>query len=156
MSKELISVRLEGDTLERAERYAEKHDVSRSTAIRRLLEKGADLEETGITVAASQTNTESDSEGEPIADGGTIVRDILNLMSALYATLTLSIFAGIGVSAVMNIPLPFANTIISWIFTLSLLTAVVTIPLYTDLPEKADRLLYSGISHVPVIGKVVA
>ena len=156
MSKELISVRLEGDTLERAERYAEKHDVTRSVAIRRLLEKGADLEETGITVAASHTNTESDSEGEPIADGGTIVRDVLNLMSALYATLILSTFVGIGLSAIIDIPLPFANTILSWIIALSLATAVVTIPLYSKIPEKIDKAIYSGIDRVPILNKVVA
>ena len=155
MSKELISVRLEGDTLERAERYAEKHDVTRSVAIRRLLEKGADLEETGITVAASQTNTESDSEGEPMADGGTIVRDVLNLMSALYATLTLSMFIAVGVSAVIDIPLPFANSILYSILALSFATAVVTIPLYSKLPERIDRVIYSSIGRIPIINKVV-
>jgi antitoxin component of RelBE/YafQ-DinJ toxin-antitoxin module len=62
--KELISVRLETDTKQRVEEYADKHGVSRSVAIRRLLDKGMNLEEMGIAVAAS------DKTERTIPDGG--------------------------------------------------------------------------------------
>lgn len=60
MAKELVSVRLEQDTRKNIENYADTHDVSQSTAIRRLIEKGLSLEEleaTGLTVAATAGDT---------------------------------------------------------------------------------------------------
>jgi len=62
--KELISVRIETDTKQQVEEYADKHGVSRSVAIRRLLDKGMNLEEAGIVVAAS------DKTERTIPDGG--------------------------------------------------------------------------------------
>jgi hypothetical protein len=157
VEKETVGVRLPQDKVDRIEKLAEEKNITKSDATRRLIDKGIEFNDSGIETLVTETSdSQTESDRQPIADGGTIVRDVLNLMSALYATLTLSIFVGVGVSAVMDIPLPFANTLLSWIIALSLLTAVVTVPLYTDLPEKADKLLYSGISHVPVIGKVVA
>ena len=69
--KEMVGVRLPADTLRWVERYAEKHGLSKSDALRRMIEKGVDLEEAGLTVAASQKTTEDPKEEkEAIADGG--------------------------------------------------------------------------------------
>jgi hypothetical protein len=68
--KEMVGVRLPTDTLERVEQYADDHDLSKSDALRRMVKKGVDLEEAGLTVATSQKPTEDSDEEEPIADGG--------------------------------------------------------------------------------------
>lgn len=69
--KEMVGVRLPADTLRWVEQYADDHDLSKSDALRRMIEKGVDLEEAGLTVAASQKNQpEKEEEKETIADGG--------------------------------------------------------------------------------------
>jgi uncharacterized membrane protein len=68
--KEMVGVRLPTDILERVEQYADDHDLSKSDALRRMVKKGVDLEEAGLTVAASQKPTEDSDEEEAIADGG--------------------------------------------------------------------------------------
>jgi predicted DNA-binding protein len=68
--KEMVGVRLPPDTLERVQRYADDHDLSKSDALRRMIEKGVDLEEAGLAVAASQKTNQEEEEKEAIADGG--------------------------------------------------------------------------------------
>jgi len=152
--KELVSLRLETDTKRRIERYAEKHDVSRSTAMRRLLEKGADLEEAGLTVAVSHQSDEKEEEKKVVADGGQVVRPMLNFLGAIYAFLSLSIFALMGLAAFANVVLPFIDygSMFGMMLSSLLLVAVIMVVLYSNYPEKADRLLYSGVRKVSRFG----
>jgi antitoxin component of RelBE/YafQ-DinJ toxin-antitoxin module len=155
--KEMVSVRLHTDTKQRVERYAEEHDVSRSTAIRRLLEKGADLEETGLTVAASHQPREDEQEEEEkevVADGGQVVRPILNFLGATYAFVSLSMFSLLSLAALGNIALPFIDytSMFGMMFSSLLLVAVIMVVLYSNYPEKADRLLYSGVRKASRFG----
>lgn len=145
--KELVSLRLETDTKRRIERYAEKHDVSRSTAMRRLLEKGADLEEAGLTVAASRSSRSEEEEKEVMADGGQVVRPMFNFMGAFYAFLSLSIFGVMALAAFDILRFTFLNygELFGVMMSSLLLVALVMILLYSDYPEKADQLLYSGV-----------
>jgi antitoxin component of RelBE/YafQ-DinJ toxin-antitoxin module len=66
--KELISVRLETDTKQRVEEYADEHGVSRSVAIRRLLDKGIDFEEAGLTVPDGGQLEETQSQVEEVSE----------------------------------------------------------------------------------------
>ena len=155
--KEMVSVRLHTDTKQRVERYAEEHEVSRSTAIRRLLAKGADLEEAGLTVAAShqpREDNQEEEEKEVIADGGQVVRPMLNFLGAIYAFLSLSIFALMGLAAFGNVVLSFIDYGLMFGMMLSslLLVAVIMVVLYSNYPEKADRLFYSGVRKVSRFG----
>jgi predicted transcriptional regulator len=155
--KEMVSVRLHTDTKRRLEKYAEEHDVSRSTAIRRLLEKGADLEETGLTIAASHQPQEDEQEGEEkeaIADGGQVIRPMLNFLGAIYAFLSLSIFALMGLAAFGNVVVSFIDygSMFGMMLSSLLLVAVIMVVLYSNYPEKADRLLYSGVRKVSGFG----
>jgi len=68
--KETVGVRLPADTLGRVEQYADEHDLSKSDALRRMIQKGLDLEEAGLTVAASSRPSRSNEEKEAVADGG--------------------------------------------------------------------------------------
>ncbi len=140
----MVSVRLERDTKTRVERYAEKHDVSRSTAIRRLLEKGADLEEAGIAVAASQVN-EPEQDSEPIADGnGAVVRPFLQTASAISAfsiLIPFLYFLGIGYA---SFPAVIGVTdLVGMIIAGALTLVVFLLPQYTKLPERIDQRLWT-------------
>lgn len=136
--KELISVRLESDTLERVESYADEHDVSRSVAIRRLLDTGADIEQTDLAAVVSHSATESDET--PVTDGGPkpVARPALNFVAGVFATVVM-----LGMGLILSGPplalqLPYLS-ILTTVVTSSLLLAGSTILLYTELPEKADR-----------------
>ena len=150
--KEMVGVRLPADTLRRVEQYADDHDLSKSDALRRMIKKGVDLEEAGLTVAASQQKTEEpeEEEKEVIADGGQVVRPMLNFLGAIYAFLSLSMFALLGLAAFGNVVLPFIDYGLMFGMMLSslLLAAVIMVVLYSNYPEKADRLLYSGVRKV--------
>ncbi len=153
--KEMVGVRLPADTLRRVERYAEDHDLSKSDALRRMIEKGVDLEEAGLTVAASHQSDEKEEEKEVIADGGQVVRPMLNFLGAIYAFLSLSIFALMGLAAFGNVVLPFIDYTLMFgmMFSSLLLVAVIMVVLYSNYPEKADRLLYSGVRKVSRFGR---
>jgi len=150
--KEMVGVRLPADTLRRVERYAEEHDISKSDALRRMIEKGVDLEEAGLTVAASHQPDEE--EKEVIADGGQVVRPMLNFLGAIYAFLSLSIFALMGLAAFGNVVLSFIDygSMFGMMLSSLLLVAVIMVVLYSNYPEKADRLLYSGVRKVSRFG----
>lgn len=152
--KEMVGVRLPADTLRRVERYAEDHDLSKSDALRRMIEKGVDLEEAGLTVAASHQPDEKEGEKEVIADGGQVVRPMLNFLGAIYAFLSLSIFALMGLAAFGNVVLSFIDygSMFGMMFSSLLLVAVIMVVLYSNYPEKADRLLYSGVRKVSRFG----
>lgn len=158
VEKETVGVRLPQDKVERIENLADEKNISKSDATRRLIDKGIEFQESPINTLVTQTeDSETENDKEPVTDGGTtITRDLLNFMAGLYASVTLSIFIGIVASATTGIPLPYANTLMSILVTTSLLTAMVTIPLYSDLPEKADELLYSGVGRIPLLNKVIA
>lgn len=158
VEKETVGVRLPQDKVERIENLADEKNISKSDATRRLIDKGIEFQESPINTLVTQTeDSEAESDEEPVTDGGTtIIRDLLNFMAGLYASITLSIFIGIGVSVTTGIPLPYANTFVSILVTTGLLTAMVTIPLYSDLPEKVDQFLYSGVGRIPLLNKVVA
>lgn len=137
--REMVSVRLERDTKQRVEKYAEEHDVSRSTAIRRLLEKGADLEDAGIAVAASRT-----SGDEPVTDGaGAVVRPFLRNLAGISAIAVILLFV-YGVSVLYGMPevLSLRYTV-SMAFAWGIVTAISVLPQYTTLPERIDRRLWT-------------
>jgi len=150
--KEMVSVRLHTDTKRRVERYAEEHDVSRSTAIRRLLEKGADIEEAGLAIAASKQTggEESNEEKEVVADGGQVVRPMFNFIGAFYAFLSLSMFGLMALAAFGNVVIPYFDygSLFGMMVSSLLVVAMVMLFLYSDYPEKIDRMLYSGVRRV--------
>lgn len=148
--KEMVGVRLPKDTHRQVEEYAEDHDLSKSDALRRMIEKGIDLEEAGLTVAASQQKTgEPEKEKDPIADGGQVVRPMLNFLGAIYAFFSLSMFALLGLAA-GNVVFPFIDytSMFGMMFSSLLLVAAIMVVLYSNYPEKADRLLYSGVRKI--------
>jgi len=77
VEKEMVGVRLPKDTLERIEEYAERQDISKSDALRRMIERGVDLEEAGLTVAASQS-------GEPMSDGAPTAEEYVSLRAEFH------------------------------------------------------------------------
>lgn len=158
VEKETVGVRLPQDKVERIENLADEKNISKSDATRRLINKGIEFQESPINTLVTQVeDSETENDKDPVTDGGTtIIRDLLNFMAGLYASITLSLFIGISVLSITGIPLPYLNFILNILITTSLLTAVVTIPLYSDLPEKADQLLYSGVGRIPLLNKVVA
>lgn len=142
--KEMVSVRLHTDTKRRVERYAEEHDVSRSTAIRRLLEKGADLEEAGLAIAASKQTggEESDGEKEVVADGSGTIRG--GLTTSFGMMLAIAVVSWVG-SFTSLVPTTAALAITYSAITIDLILGGI---LYTSLPEKLDRIFYSGVNRI--------
>lgn len=142
--KEMVSVRLHTDTKRRVERYAEEHDVSRSTAIRRLLEKGADLEEAGLAIAASKQTggEESDEEKEVVADGSGTIRG--GLTTSFGVVLAVAVLSWVG-SFTSLVPATAALAITYSAITIDLILGGI---LYTSLPEKLDRIFYSGVNRI--------
>lgn len=142
--REMVSVRLETDTKNRVEQYAEEHDVTRSTAIRRLLEKGADLEEAGIAVAASQLD-KSNQEPEPKADGnGAVVRPFLQTLTAISAFMVFVPFLyALGIVYVGLPEVVPGFDLLAFILSSALLLVLVLLPQYTRLPELVDEQLWT-------------
>jgi predicted transcriptional regulator len=152
--KELISVRLETDTKQRVEEYADEHGVSRSVAIRRLLDKGVDLEEAGIAVAASrQTGNEDegkqDNEGKAMTDGGPVARPALNLVGVIFGTLSLLMFGALCLLLV-GIKFPFVDyvSLMGAMTSGLLVTTTIFLILYTEIPEDIDVVLYAKTSGI--------
>jgi hypothetical protein len=157
VEKETVGVRLAPDKVERIEELAEEKQITKSDATRRLIDKGIDFKDSDIgTLLTDSNGSSTESDKEPVADGGTITRDLFSMMAGLYAATTLSLFITIGISAVTSMEIPYDDLFVSVLLAASLLTTIATIPLYTDLPEKVDQLLYSGVDHVPYLNKVVA
>jgi predicted DNA-binding protein len=150
--KEMVGVRLPNDTLQRVERYADEHGISKSDALRRMIEKGVDLEEAGLAVAAAQQpKQEEKEEKEVMADGGQVVRPMLNLLSALYAGISITLFAVLLGSYysghLADLPVN-PLSLLSYMTTSLLVVAVLTLFLYSDYPEQIDQYLYTGIRRV--------
>ncbi len=152
--KELISVRLETDTKQRVEEYADEHDVTRSVAIRRLLDKGADLEDAGITVAASsQTDNEDgdkqNNEGKAMTDGGPVARPALNFVGAIFGTISLLMFGALSLLLV-GIRFPFVDylNLMGAMTSGLLVTTTIFLILYTEIPEDIDVILYAKTSQI--------
>lgn len=148
----MVGVRLPKDTLRQVEQYAEDREISKSDALRRMIEKGVDLEEAGLTVAASHpSKEEDDEEKEVVADGGQVVRPMLQFMGAFYAMIGLTTF-GIMAFSTFVYPIDFilgmGMDLIGMTLTALLLVGVLMIILYTDYPEKVDQLLYSGVQKI--------
>jgi hypothetical protein len=157
VEKETVGVRLAPDKVERIEELAEEKQITKSDATRRLIDKGIDFKDSDIgTLLTDSNNSSTESSKEPVADGGTITRDLFSMMAGLYAATTFSLFISIGISAVTSMELPYSGLFVSILLAASLLTAMATIPLYTDLPERVDQILYSGVDHVPYLNRVVA
>jgi hypothetical protein len=158
-NKEMVGVRLPADTLAQVEQYAEDHDLSKSDALRRMIEKGVDLEEAGLTVAASrqldgkEEKEEKEEEGL-VTDGGKdqVVRPMLNTMASFYAFLSLSLFLLISLSLLGNVAIPSTNVLFGTMVSSLLFLAGITLTLYSDYPEKADRLLNSGVQKASRLG----
>jgi predicted transcriptional regulator len=157
--REMVSVRLEPDTRRRIENYAEEKDITKSAAMRRLLNKGADLEDAGIAVAAStiennqETKTvqpEEDEEKDLKADGsGAVVRPLLNIISAFYAVVLLTLFGVlmIGVAGIKFEPIPYAQ-LIPLTLSISVVIAMIALTLYTSIPERVDTVIRIRVKSV--------
>lgn len=144
-NKEMVSVRLEEDTRRRIEQYQEDHDVSQSTAIRRLLNQGADVEELpdGVAIATSNSTTERKEEKEVRTDGsGGVVRE------AFFKNATILLSASL-VSWILSF-----TSVVSPAPALSLGIACLTVALpligltYTSIPERIEKLIRSENSEV--------
>lgn len=153
----MVGVRLPKDTLRRVEQYADNHDISKSDALRRMIEKGVDMEEAGLAVAVSQKAAGTDRE--PMADGGQVVRPIIQYMGAGYALLGLSSF--LTALSVLVYPTQLVVDLFPDLFSIMLsslvLLSVTMLILYTELPEKADRwIVTKGRETKQRISQVVA
>jgi len=142
--KEMVGVRLPQDTHRQVEEYAEDHDLSKSDALRRMIEKGIELESAGLAVAAA-TQTQDD-EPEPMTDGsGAVVRPFLQIVTGLSAfSVLLSFLYGFivvstGVPAVVGL-----GDTIGILISSSLTVVLFLLPQYTRLPEKIDNRLWSS------------
>lgn len=142
--KEMVGVRLPKDTHRQVEEYAENHDLSKSDALRRMIEKGVELESAGLAVAAATQN--QDNEPEPMADGsGAVVRPFLQIVTGLSAfSVLLSFVYGLvvvstGIPAVIGLT-DTIGTLVSSSVTLVLFL----LPQYTRIPEKIDSRLWSS------------
>jgi hypothetical protein len=116
-----------------------------------MIEKGVDLEEAGLAVAASQQPTEKDEEKEMVADGGQVIRPTLSLMSAFYAVVSLTLFVVLmGSYYTGNLADLPVNPIslLSYMVSSLLAVALLTLFLYTDYPEHIDQYFYTGIRRV--------
>jgi len=60
--KETVGVRLPTDTVEEIESMAKEKDISKSDATRRLIREGMKLQGSGLTVAAGNYLSSSDSD----------------------------------------------------------------------------------------------
>ena len=69
--KQMVSFRVSKDTKEEIEEYADQHGISQSEAFRRLVRKGNELEQSGITISIDKGSSES-----LITDGGTVRQEI--------------------------------------------------------------------------------
>lgn len=136
--KEMVGVRLPADTLRRVEQYAEDHDLSKSDALRRMIEKGVDLQEAGLTVAASQTTaSESEDEEEAMADGGFIRLSDHPWIDPIIRT--------VDYSALFGVILAFA----------SVLSVLVAIPLMESMGEAGLVLWVGGFYALAILGIVM-
>ncbi len=117
--KELISVRLETDTKQRVDRYADEHDVSRSVAIRRLLDKGIDFEEAGLAVASSDQTDRTIPDGGQLEETQNQVQEVSKDIDSLNRQLNNSILVlavgilWIGIELTAGIPFEPIGTIVT-------------------------------------------
>lgn len=136
--KEMVGVRLPADTLRWVEQYADDHDLSKSDALRRMIEKGVDLEEAGLTVAASQKTTEEpEEEKEAIADGG-----FLRLSDHPWIDPIIRI---VDYSALSGMILSFT----------SLLSIFVAVPLVESVGTTGLALWVGGFFALAILGTVM-
>lgn len=142
--KEMVGVRLPQDTHRQVEEYAEDHDLSKSDALRRMIEKGIELESAGLAVAAA-TQTQDD-EPEPMTDGsGAVVRPFLQIVTGLSAfSVLLSFLYGFivvstGIPAVIGL-----NDAMAFGISASISLVLFILPQYTKIPEKIDSGLWSS------------
>ena len=157
VEKETVGVRLAPDKIERIERLAEEKDITKSDATRRLIDKGIDFQDSGIdTLITQKEDSDKENPTEPITDGGSVVRNTLNLMVGFYASITLSLFLFVIVSIVTGVELAYSSSFTSLLIVAVLLTSITLVPLYTDLPERVDNILYSRMSDIPGLDEVVA
>lgn len=155
--KETVGVRLPQDKVNRIEELAEKKNISKSDATRRLINKGIEFNDSGIETLITDTDSDQPEEDKKtVADGGQVFRGLLNTISAIYATATITIFIGIIYYSVTGISMPFPNLWYLAVTGSGLVTAFSSILLYSEAPEKADLLLYSSASKVPILSRVVA
>jgi antitoxin component of RelBE/YafQ-DinJ toxin-antitoxin module len=119
--KELISVRIETDTKQQVEEYADKHGVSRSVAIRRLLDKGMNLEEAGIVVAASDKTERTIPDGGQLEETQNQVEEVSENLDSLSEQvqeimLPLSVaLLWIGIELTVGIPFAAVGTAVTGI-----------------------------------------
>jgi len=69
--KTMVSFRVSQDTKAEIEEYADEQDISQSEAFRRLIRKGSELENSGITISIGKEGDES-----LVTDGGAITEEI--------------------------------------------------------------------------------
>lgn len=144
------AVRLPKDQAERFEEYCEEKDISYAEALRRFTIRELEIEEGNqvrIAVQQSGSQQKEKEENEPIADGGQVIRPSLRLLGSLYASVALLIFLFLSLVAYFNISIPASIIELGFKLMLStLIVAALIIPiLYSSLPEKVDKRLYSGI-----------
>lgn len=144
--KEMVGVRLPKDTHRQIEQYADEHDLSKSDALRRMIEKGVELESAGLAVAAATQTENSDDDPETLADGsGAVVRPFLRIVTGLSAFSVLISFlyglvvASTGIPAIVDM----ADTL-GIIVATSVTLVLFLLPQYTKLPEKVDSHLWSS------------
>jgi predicted DNA-binding protein len=140
--KEMVGVRLPADTLRRVEQYAEDHDLSKSDALRRMIQKGVELEDAGIAVAAATVQDETE-EKEIRTDGsGGVVRE------AFFKNATILLSASL-VSWILSF-----TSVVSppQVLSLGLACLTVALPLialtYTSIPERIEKFIRSKNSEV--------
>jgi hypothetical protein len=157
VEKETVGVRLAPDKVNKIEQLAEEKNITKSDATRRIIDKGIRFDESGIENLLTNTNNNRTEENqETVADGGQVFRRLLHSVSGFYAVATISIFTAILYYSVVGISMPYPDLWYIAVTACGLATSLSSVLLYTEIPERADRVLYSGVSRVPVISKVVA
>jgi len=144
------AVRLPEDQAERFEEYCDEKGISYAEALRRFTVRELDVEEgKQVRIAVQQSgNDDDEKENEVIADGGQVVRPMLQFMGAFYAVIGLTAFGIMAFSTFVypaDFILSMGMDLIGITFSSLLMVAVLMIILYTDHPEKVDRLLYAGV-----------
>jgi hypothetical protein len=132
------NARLPDDVYEEVMEYAEENDISKSEALRRSIRTGVHIEKEGLTRKRKATENE---EKEPVADGGEVMRRMFAFLDALYAFLGLGSLAGFLVLGYMGHP--WSLRILAFSLCNFMLLGVLSIVLWSSIPEKIDRWGYS-------------
>jgi hypothetical protein len=100
--KKPVTARLPPDMEEKLEDYAEEKEISKSDTLRRMIQKGLELEEAGVTVASS--TEPKNEEKEPVPDGGYVSKETHRWVEPLLGLVQGAAKVGIFLVIVAMIP----------------------------------------------------